>query len=145
MSLCVLTGTVGFVYYIRKLVRFAIVRYYGLPRKLLAADRERVARSRRVIGLAAVLMLFRLPFYIAFLISLPWLGAHCEYSVRPNDAPRPAHTMIGLFPIREVQVDYQGVWYETWLGGVLWYTESNDGKGSWKFVAGDDPLQDLPW
>ena len=99
------------------------------------------------MGLAALLILFRVPFYLVFLPSLPALNkcAHEEYAVKPFDAPRPAHMLVGLIPVRAVYVHVGGVTFDTWVGSLT-YHEYDDAPHWWTLDAPpDDPLERVPW
>lgn len=146
LVLCVLSAAVGGVYYFRKVMRHAVAVRYVLPPSLLGVDRAAISKSRRLFAVAAVLLFFRIPFYLVFLISLHWLNAsgHYEYTVRPYFEKRPALTLIGVFPVREIKASYSGAYYDTWLGG-MWYFEKDDGTYTWRFQNGLDPLHELPW
>lgn len=144
LALCISFLAIGVPYFVRCLIRRAAVVRYCLPLNLLTPERKQLNQARRLFALAALLLFFRIPFYVVFVVSLPWLNAsgHREYAVRPVFAERPHHTVIGLFPIRKIEVTYQGAFFDTWLG-VMRYTESDDGNVSWQFLQGDYPFEDL--
>jgi hypothetical protein len=138
---------VGLVYYLRQALRRWVVWRYQQDYELLDADEAQVRRSRRIMGIAVLLLLFRIPFYIVFLPSLPWLNrcAHEEYSVKPFDAPRPTHVVVGLIPVRAVYVHYGGVTFDTWIG-QLTYHEDFEGTHWWTSLQfQDDLLERVPW
>lgn len=133
---------VGIGYYLRRKLRSWVVWHYRQNRALLKVDNHQKLRSRQLIALTVILLLFRVPFYAVFLPSLHWLNkvAHDEYAVKPYDSPRPKLTVIGLMPVSEVTVDFSGATIWTGLGAIS-YHETYDDKHWWEF--GDQSR--LPW
>ena len=123
LLLAVAFAGIAVVYLTRRLLRQVVIRRHALSRTMLAVDAPQIRKGRIAFLAATVLILLRVPFYIAFFVSLPWLHriAVTEYELKPFDAPRPHNTMVGLFPVRNVRVDYCGTTFEMWLGHGLSY------------------------
>ena len=136
---------VGIVYFIRRRLRAWVVWHYHQDAAMRDADREQILRSRRLIVVAILLLLFRVPFYAAFLPSLHWLNkvAHEEYAIKPYDSPRPTYTFIGLMPVVELRVGLGGVTLFTGLGALA-YRETFDDKHWWELPK-YSTSRFLPW
>jgi hypothetical protein len=132
----------GIIYYAQRKLRSWVVWHYRQSRALLKVDNDQKRRSRQLLTLTVILLLFRVPFYAVFLPSLHWLNkvAHEEYAVRPYDSYRPRLTFIGLMPVYELSVNFGGVTIFTGLG-QLDYHETFDNKHWWEFRD----LVGLPW
>jgi hypothetical protein len=114
---------IGLPYLVHAALRRTVVRRHRLPQAMLDMDAPRIRKARTTFAVTAVLLALRLPFYAAFLVSLPSLQrvAVREYEQTPQDAPRPHNILVGIFPVQQVRVDHRGATFYVWCGGTISY------------------------
>lgn len=108
-------------------VRIWAIDCYDLPRDLgtdlAAADKPAARKLGYAFVIAAALIFFRLPLFLAVLVNLPSLSriANHEYAEVPHDAPRPQNIRAGLLPIDEISVTPSGVTFSLRRGVRVCY------------------------
>ena len=86
------------------------VRYYfKLPTVEFGSELRRWTAWPLLVVVVVGLVLFRVPLYARFFVSLPWL----EAAANRAGAPHATERWIGLFHVNDVTVEETGTYFET--------------------------------
>jgi hypothetical protein len=117
--------------WIRSVMRWHVVRLYHQPPECLRIDDPFRHRTRRTFALVALLVMTRAPFFVALLVSGPWLDrqAHYVWAVLPADVEPPqTPRMYGLVMVQRTDAGPNYVTFRLLGGGVISYGRSADGQ-----------------
>ena len=117
--------------WLRSTGRALVVRAYRQPRILLRLDDAFRRRTRFAFVLSVLLVLTRLPFLVAVLVSRPWLDpyAHHLWAEVPAMTPLPDRpAMCGIVIVRQASIGDGSVDLEFYGGGSIAYVPTEDGQ-----------------
>jgi hypothetical protein len=100
--------------------RQQLISFYNLPPDTTRVDEADVARLRKTLGIAFVLMLLHVPFFTAFAVSYPFLARSANYwwAVAPATQNPPKHwTIRGVFLVK-IEAGTRGVAFRLPVGHI---------------------------
>jgi hypothetical protein len=120
-----------FACWCRSFERRLVVMRYRQPPECLRIDDPFRMRTRRTFVIVTLLILTRMPFLLAALISRPWLDrqAHYIWSILPaNVDPPKGPTLQGLVLVRRIDAGARYVVFHLVGGGEIVYESAPDGS-----------------
>jgi hypothetical protein len=136
----------GVAYGIRRKIRKEMVRSNRLPPDVLAVDRGAVRRVHSAVIWTTFFLLWRLPFLVVFVLSLPLMNRTAERELHtfPVNLTPPAYSMLGPFPVRYTLVGHGGVDFEVVTGHALVYRPcwQSDHPGAHRHIVGPWFIED---
>ena len=117
--------------WLRSFVRVLVVRLYRQPRVLLRLDDPFRWKARAAFVITTLLVLTRLPFLLAILVSRSWLDpyAYHVWAEIPATTTLPDGPVVrGLIVIRSVDARGGGVAFDFYGGGSIDYVPAEDGQ-----------------
>lgn len=89
-----------------------------------AAARKPRRRERAILLTTTFMLLFRIPFFAGFIVSVGPLGrvGNHLYAEVPFGVPDPGPCTIGIYPLSDIHIGCGGVWFHLRFGPTLVYS-----------------------